>query len=176
MGWTAADYDNLNDLGTGDDQWLRQPPDKFVNTVTPQDVRDAFAAYGQRVDAVLTAYAAGASRRFVAAVLSAQPDGSPTAAWAATQLVHLNEPDATGWALTGFLFTDAHETARSGLRMIAGRFTYWMDEFGPDAWLYVLAGITYAEALAMAAAGQTPTGEQLRVMAALNGHTLPEGI
>ncbi|MGV8910658.1 MAG: hypothetical protein ACOH1Y_16905 [Propionicimonas sp.] len=112
----------------------------------------------------------------------------PEAAWAFACQVGLSEPEAVGWALTGYLHgppgprrrlddgaylacARAHYSARK-----ASQIGKWTRLFGPAAYLWPLAGFTLDEATEMWEAGNAPTEGQLRVMAALAGPALPAGV
>ncbi|MGV8846047.1 MAG: hypothetical protein ACOH1Y_17930 [Propionicimonas sp.] len=192
-GWTQADWDDLLDQGTWGEtsdqvfktvrSWLRRPPVWFQAPVTPAQVREMTALYGAGVPSALNALADGASERFVAAVLGNRLNvRTPTSAWEQCQDAHLSEPEAVGWAHTNHLNQINHhlhfsqpqqpsivETARWSIPL-------WVAWFGPTAYLWVLAGFTQAEAVAIRDAGTVVTDDQLRVMAALNGAALPAGI
>ncbi|MGV8910152.1 MAG: hypothetical protein ACOH1Y_14320 [Propionicimonas sp.] len=176
MGWTAADWDDLDNPNnfTGFAlvhhwrlrEWLRDPPAPFRVPVSAATVRETFALYGHVTWEVLQVYAAGASARFVAAHLSCHRAGLLAVAWDEAQENALSERAATGWALTSHLV--AH---RWGVGV-----DRWAFRFGEAAYLWVLAGYTFEEARDMRTAGTMPGEDQLRVMAALNGKTLPPGI
>ena len=164
-------------------EWLRDPPAVFEAPVTRAMVLHAVRAHGYGLAPMaLEASAAGASTRFVDAFLTnfqtefrfatARPD----VAWATAWLAGLSEPEATGWALTGLLLADPDGDAVIDVGLIGARLTPWVDRLGPTSYLFLLAGYTLEEAEALRDAGKSPTGEQLRVMAALNGHTLPPGV
>ncbi|MGV8846054.1 MAG: hypothetical protein ACOH1Y_16925 [Propionicimonas sp.] len=184
IGWTTQDWDDLDDYrtwGQVDEQnhqrvryWLRHPPERFDVPVSPGLVRETTARYGRQTPGALNAYAAGASERFVAAhlahglrVLNAD------IAWGACRHSSLSEVSSTGWALTGQLVVVDTGTTWTGL---LDRILQWAALFGEFAYLWVLAGFTFEEATVMQAAGPPASKDQLRVMAALNGFTLPAGI
>lgn len=97
-------------------------------------------------------------------------------AWATTTAAGLSEVDATGWALTGQLLADPDTQAVVDVPLVSAQLMPWVEQVGPASWLFLLAGFTLDEAVALADAGTTPTEQQLQVMAVLNGHTLPEGV
>lgn len=166
-------------------EWLRNPPASSVAPIPRDLIGQVVAAHGPRLTSnVLDAYAAGAPHAFLDVILAKRPGqtGWPQrnviTAWEITVMASLTGPAAIGWATTGELNAPILKdgtTAKEG-RVVADQIIAWTDQFGPDAYLYVLAGITLKEALGLAAAGKTPTEQQLRVMAALNGHTLPAGV
>ncbi|MGV8846079.1 hypothetical protein [Tessaracoccus sp.] len=176
MGWTAADWDDLDNPNnfTGFAlvhhwrlrEWLRDPPAPFRVPVSAATVRETFAVYGHVTWEVLQVYAAGASARFVAAHTSRHRADLLDAAWDEAQDIRMSERAATGWALT-----DQLVNGRTW-----GRVDRWTLRFGESAYLWVLAGYTFEEARDMRTAGTMPGEDQLRVMAALNGKTLPPGI
>ena len=186
IGWSTRDWDDLYDFLTASPQlaagatvlasWLRHPPAVFVAALTPDQVRDVFARHGKRAGQVLRAMAAGASERFVVA-FSGPPWNAmiaPTAvnAWRdAVVVLGLTEKQATGWAATGWLQAPAKTQEES-----AGLILVWTDRFGSSAYLWPLAGFTLDEATAMRDHKSSPTQDQLRVMVALNGHILPDGV
>ena len=204
-GWTAQDWHEV-DTEVGDlfgfkrgmlaragrrsnynlREWLRDPPTVVTAAVGRDRFAQAVADHGPTMATnVLDVYAAGASTRFAATFLAKDanhragwPQRDVTSAWEITQEAHLTEPAVTGWALTGWLarHRQMDGAPAEDVGMIARRITAWADQFGPGAYLYVLAGFTLEEAITLRDAGDSPTGEQLRVMAALNGHTLPVGV
>jgi hypothetical protein len=197
IGWTTQDWDDLYRYFTGPAggaavggpsvaDWLRNPPPTFRTRPTPASIRALFARHGRQTEYVLAALVDGASERF--AVTYRSRDSSPIAraaelqsGWRHAVTIGLTEPQATGWAGTGYLHSRRYRPSpigspASSRAVMTALITAWTTAFGPDAWLYVLAGIDLQEAVALKENGKTPTGEQLRVMAALNGHTLPAGI
>ncbi|MGV8846045.1 hypothetical protein [Tessaracoccus sp.] len=82
----------------------------------------------------------------------------------------LSEPEAVGWAHTALFSTNR-------LRRLRRQYIRtWLDRFGPKAYLWVLAGYDLKEATSMQKAGDLVSEDQLRVMVALNGRTLPAGV
>ncbi|MGV8910143.1 MAG: hypothetical protein ACOH1Y_14275 [Propionicimonas sp.] len=150
--------------------WLRTQHEPLPATITPDLIRDTYQVWGRQARTVLNAYVAGASPRFVAAYISCGHDEAHVRrAWELTQDAGLDEPAATGWALTGQLKVRGAQTTVEVI-------TAWVTLFGPAAYLCVLAGYDLGEAAAIHDAGELVTEDQLRVMAALNGVVLPEGI
>ncbi|MGV8910943.1 MAG: hypothetical protein ACOH1Y_18385 [Propionicimonas sp.] len=198
MGWTSDEFNSLDrDLDVhllepvsaadpfaarGDIYgWLRNSPSDWKVAVSPTVVRETLVRYGPGdggAGGVLTAFAAGASERFVAAFTSRHRRQDTRTAWLFAEFGHLAEPEATGWALTDYLFP-SHLTPASleaqywEAEAILGD---WRRGFGPRSYLWVLAGFTLNEATAMQDQNATVSDDQLRVMAALNGFTLPASI
>ncbi|MGV8847010.1 hypothetical protein [Tessaracoccus sp.] len=151
-------------------EWLENDEPFYAPGTTPAltQGRRIFTTHGVKARQVLDAYAAGASPRFVDAWLTPSPLQAGRAthadgAWQCATFMHLPEPEAVGWAYTDLLVHN--EWA----------ITTWVDSLGPTSYLWVLAGFTLAEAAAMRDGG-TVTDQQLRVMVALNGTSLPAGI
>ncbi|MGV8846067.1 MAG: hypothetical protein ACOH1Y_14280 [Propionicimonas sp.] len=179
MGWTPADWAALDDPATWParvkmkyhgllGEWLRDPPPHFNTPVSPALVRDTFTAHPGWAALILNTYAAGASERFVNLYIDRhQGVNFVGMAWAEAQHHDMSEPSATGWALTN------HQL---GLPHHRQEISSWVRLFGPTAYLWPLAGYDLDEAIAMSDVGWPPADEQLRVMAILNGHTLPAGI
>ncbi|MGV8910944.1 MAG: hypothetical protein ACOH1Y_18390 [Propionicimonas sp.] len=184
IGWAEADWDALDDVGTWAGvnvdrhlcvrRWLRDAPERFEVPVSPAVARETFAVYGQRTPQVLNALAGGATARFVDAYLTLWGADVDTA-WTFACQVGLAEPEAVGWAHTDRLVISKwvgkqpHILRGSAIRP-------WLDRFGPVSYLWVLAGFTLDETAAMVEGGATVSEGQLRVMAALNGVSLPAGI
>ncbi|MGV8846049.1 MAG: hypothetical protein ACOH1Y_17920 [Propionicimonas sp.] len=186
-GWTQADWDDLTDETTWGSSssaafqavryWLRHPPLEFWAPVTPAQVREMSGVYGEQVSLALDALAAGASERFVAAALANRHDlDTPTIVWDRAQDAHLSEPEAVGWAHTNHLNQLSRPQQTSIVETVLSSIPLWVARFGPTAYLWVLAGFTQAEAVAIRDSGVVVTDDQLRVMSALNGVTLPAGI
>ncbi|MGV8846101.1 hypothetical protein [Tessaracoccus sp.] len=106
--------------------------------------------------------------------MAAATETDPTGGWDIARLAGLAEPAAVGWALAGYL-QPPDGLARDDAGA-AALITGWTDLWGPTAYLWVLAGFAGAEATAMRDAETTMSEEQLRVMVALAGVTLPDGI
>ncbi|MGV8847005.1 MAG: hypothetical protein ACOH1Y_18355 [Propionicimonas sp.] len=138
---------------------------------TPALVRATYRTYGIRARLVLAAYAAGASEEFVTAYLSRRDHAAVVhvqQAWHQTRTgsAGVTEHEAVGWAHTDLYRPDTPDPA----------ITSWTKALGPAAYLWVLAGYNLDEAVAMRDAGTPVTDQQLRVMVALAGTTLPAGI
>ncbi|MGV8847007.1 hypothetical protein [Tessaracoccus sp.] len=192
-GWTAAQWDDLCTFYAGHDQaggqevayWLRHPPATFATPITPTMIRDLFDRYEELTFHVLTAIAAGASERFCAGFFNPQWHRRDHVAvvdgWAQATALNLTEPEAVGWAATDYLGCLRDPAVLRGVpslsrAQLAVLIRTWISFFGPTAYLYVLAGYDLDEAVAMRDAKTSPTPEQLRVMVALAGHTLPAGV
>jgi len=199
MGWTAEDWQDLDqemtdraggqvrgvstgygvsaDRVTNIREWLRMPPESFAAPMTTGTVRETFATHGVLTSIVLDAYAAGASTRFVDAFFTAPGQFDVRKAWAITSTARLSEPAAVGWALTGRLCSAAGPgVAEENENIVDVRVTPWTDLFGSNAYLHILAGFTFAEAIELKDTGVHISEEQLRVMVALAGVVLPAGI
>ncbi|MGV8910941.1 MAG: hypothetical protein ACOH1Y_18370 [Propionicimonas sp.] len=148
--------------------WFRFSAPTPPESITPAVVRATYRTYGIRARLVLDAYIGGASARFADAYLSRRPDRvDVTTAWDRTLArTGITEPQAVGWAYTDLYRRDTPDPS----------ITAWTTRFGPAAYLWVLAGYTLDEATKMRDAGTVVTDAQLRVMVALNGVTLSEGV
>lgn len=189
-GWTRQEWDDLYEFLTdrADDgarflaAWLRNPPARFVNPISPALVRDVYARHPKVAEQVMIAIGAGATERFAITFIRASPlIRAAIAGWQFSRALGLAEPAATGWAATGYLHdrgnnADFHGALTGDGAAARRTINAWVDAFGPGSYLYVLAGITLKEAVAMRAAGDQVSDQQLRVMAALNGYVLPAGI
>ncbi|MGV8846048.1 MAG: hypothetical protein ACOH1Y_17925 [Propionicimonas sp.] len=178
MGWTTADWLTLSSRCLSLRGWLQFPPETFHQNVSPGLALELDTLYGARAPMVLNALAAGASTRFVATILGDRPQpipASPQVVWRWAQRAGLDEPGACGWAHTDLLNRKSSSPVTEKRAMLA-LIPQWVDRFGPKAYLWVLAGFTLAEATAMQEAETVVTEDQLRVMAALNGVSLPAGI
>ena len=187
IGWTAQQWDDTYQAlfpaspkpgSKALANWLRNPPKELVNhlgvPITPAMVLQLLDRYGTQTPRVLTGLTAGASERFAATYLNPKwrhHSRATTTGWAYAQSIGLTEPHATGWAPTGYLNARG-KTPGGPTKLIRT----WTTQFGPDAYLYVLAGFDLDEAVAMRDAKTLPTEDQVRVMVALNGHTLPDGV
>ncbi|MGV8847006.1 MAG: hypothetical protein ACOH1Y_18360 [Propionicimonas sp.] len=147
-------------------RWLRFTDP--LPTIWITVVRATYRTYGTRARLVLDAYTSGATARFVTAYLSRREGAVDVReAWHQTLArTGITEPQAVGWAYTDLYRRDTPDPS----------ITAWSTRFGPAAYLWVLAGYDLAEAWAIQASGTIPTDEQLRVMVALAGYTLPAGI
>ncbi|MGV8846046.1 MAG: hypothetical protein ACOH1Y_17935 [Propionicimonas sp.] len=181
MGWSDQDWAELTDPATWAQvssghleyvlNFLDHEPEAFV---TPVTVREVFIRYGKDGGHVLTAYADGASPRFVDAFTGVTRQrlndtvGAMRArlAWMNAKELRLPEDQAIGWVHADLLdYVDQQVV-----------ITAWVDLFGPKAYLWPLAGFTLTEATALEADGTVVSEDQLRVMAALAGAVLPAGV
>ena len=193
-GWTAEQWDDLYDhLSVSRapgalilTSWLRNPDLTFLVPITPATVLDFLTRYGKQAAQLLTAVDAGATERFTLTFLGPSwirsDYGAAVKAWQYATQIGLAEPQAVGWAATGYLHSRFYDqpTAHGAPTLSRDERTTliraWTDRFGPNAFLYVLAGITADEAATMRYARRSPTQDQLRVMVALNGVILPAGV
>ena len=198
MGWTSTEWDDtFRFLVTAPDgtykvqaavagvhAWLRNPP-YFSVPISAATVQDVFTRHGKQTAPVLSILATGGTERFAVAFVNqphwpvpktspAQVAEAATDGWRFARSLGLAEQSATGWAATGYLHTSQHQPAAR--ESMTALIKEWTDLFGPTAYLWVLAGFDLDEATAMRDAHTTPTQEQLRVMVALNGHVLPDGV
>ena len=182
MGWTFDDWDDLDEAtwdGLPADRhlelrvWLRNPP-VFKTSLSPAVVREVTARFRRWARQALDAYAAGASSRFIAVFILRHQDGNPAAAWKYAYSTGMAEEIAAGWAATDLLYLRPWPTNHRGdKQLVLDRIMPWLDRFGSYGHLYVLAGYTLEEAVAIddaALRNGTPrvTREQLEAMVALN--------
>ena len=195
LGWARGQWHDLHAFFSGHDQgpsgravanWLCHPPDFFITPITAAQVRDLYTRHGDQTCQVLNAVAAGASERFCDAYLNPaggvvddQYDADVAGGWANALSLGLSEPQAVGWAAAGYLRAKfAYVLVRNGIDLdeATAMIRIWTSQFGPTAYLYVLAGVGWAAAGYLRDHHTSPTDERLRVMAALKGATLPDGI
>ncbi|MGV8910657.1 MAG: hypothetical protein ACOH1Y_16900 [Propionicimonas sp.] len=185
LGWTAAEWEDLYNQGTPASisqhylqEWLVSPPERFAASISPDLVRETFALYGSLAQHVLNAYAAGASARFVNTYAGQHEWLGHTIkdTWADLADLGLSEAACTGWAhIGGHRWpTGGHDASLgAGNDSLVAR---WVNQFGPASYLWVLAGYTLDEATNMRDSGTVVSEKQLRVMVALAGVVLPDGI
>ncbi|MGV8846108.1 hypothetical protein [Tessaracoccus sp.] len=177
IGWTYEDWARCRreQPSRHARHWLLHPP-VFTWSITPEQFLETTGRYGWRSISVLNGLTEGAPPRLATALLCVDAHANVPACWATAQQLGWAETEAVGWALAGMLrsnHTDTETFDRTRLAATTIRRTHqWIQMFGPEAYLWVLAGYDLHEAQQATRLGPV-TLEQLRVMVVLNGAELP---